>query len=117
MISLKGKGNMMFIDSHTHGDHAERNSAGNLVQPLMTAWGSGKMTPQEYIKSSMELGIEKIVLLDPPEITFELKNFWGLRHTSTDGGYGYHNTGRHRPTFSERRGRHQIHLPGKILWA
>ena len=67
----------MFIDSHTHGAHAERNSAGKLVGPLMPAWVSGKMTPQEYIKNSMKIGIEKIVLLDPPEITFELKKIFG----------------------------------------
>ncbi|MEI6423711.1 MAG: amidohydrolase family protein [Lentisphaerota bacterium] len=67
----------MFIDSHTHGMHAERNSAGKLIQPLMSAWNPGKMTPQEYVKSSLELGIEKIVLLDPTEITFELKKIFG----------------------------------------
>ena len=68
---------MLFIDSHTHGMHAERDESGKLVQPIMSAWVSGKMTPQEYVKNSMELGIEKIVLLDPPEITFELKKIFG----------------------------------------
>ena len=67
----------MFIDSHTHGMHAERNSAGKLAQPLMSAWVPGKMTPQEYVNSSHKLGIEKIVILDPVEVTFELKKIFG----------------------------------------
>ncbi len=67
----------MYIDSHTHGAHAERNSAGKLAQPLMTAWVPGKMTPQEYLKASFDVGIEKIVLLDPPKVTFELKRIFG----------------------------------------
>ncbi len=67
----------MYIDAHTHGMHANRNSAGRLAQPLMTAWVPGKMTPQDYVKSSFEMGIEKIVLLDPPDITFEMKKVFG----------------------------------------
>lgn len=67
----------MFIDSHTHGAHAERNAAGKLAQPLMIAWVPGKMSPQEYVKESLKIGIERIVLLDPPKITFELKKIFG----------------------------------------
>ncbi|MEI6421741.1 MAG: amidohydrolase family protein [Lentisphaerota bacterium] len=66
----------MFIDSHIHGMHAERNSVGRLSQPLMTAWVPGKLTPQEYVNDSVKLGIDKIVVLDPPEVTFELKNIF-----------------------------------------
>ena len=58
------KGGRMFIDSHTHGDHAERNSAGNLVQPLMTAWVSGKMTPQEMM---MDFHVRFMERLKVPE--------------------------------------------------
>jgi predicted TIM-barrel fold metal-dependent hydrolase len=67
----------MFIDSHIHGMHAEKNSAGKLAQPLMTAWVPGKQTPQEYVDDSVKLGIDKVVVLDPPEVTFELKNIFG----------------------------------------
>ncbi len=67
----------MFIDAHTHGMHAERNSEGKLSQPLMTAWVPGKMTPQDYVNDRMKLGIEKIVILDPANVTFELKKIFG----------------------------------------
>lgn len=68
---------MMFIDSHTHGMHAERNAAGKLAPPLMPARVSGKQSPEDYVRESRERGIEKIVLLDPPEITFEMKRLFG----------------------------------------
>ncbi len=68
----------MFIDSHIHGGHAERDSAGKLAQPLMTSWVPGRITPEEYLKKCMkETGVEKVVLLDVPEITFELKRIFG----------------------------------------
>jgi predicted TIM-barrel fold metal-dependent hydrolase len=68
---------MMYIDAHTHGAHAGRDAAGKLVPPLMTAWVMSKMTPEEYIKWSFDLNIEKVVLLDPPDVTFELKKIFG----------------------------------------
>lgn len=67
----------MYIDAHTHGLHAERNSAGKLAQPSMPAWVAGKMTPQQYVEAIMKLGVDQIVLLDPPEVTFALKELFG----------------------------------------
>ena len=60
----------MRLDAHTHGMHAERDENGNLKPPLMPIWKPGD--PEDGIRRSRELGIEKVVLLDPPEVAFDL---------------------------------------------
>jgi predicted TIM-barrel fold metal-dependent hydrolase len=41
------------------------------------AWPAGEMTPENYVERGMrEYGIEKVVLLDPPETTFKLKGMF-----------------------------------------
>lgn len=68
---------MLIIDSHAHGMIADRNADGKLVPPLRPAWVPGKMTPEEYVRNRIGAGIDKILLLDPPEVTFELKRIFG----------------------------------------
>ena len=60
----------MRIDAHTHGMHAERDENGNFKPPLTPIWQPGD--PDDGIRGCRELGIEKAVLLDPPEVAFEL---------------------------------------------
>lgn len=60
----------MRIDVHTHGMHAERDEDGNFKPPLMPIWKPGD--PEDGIRRSRELGIEKVVLVDPPEVAFDL---------------------------------------------
>jgi len=68
----------MRIDAHTHGMHAELNPLTGLREgPVMSAWRNTAIQPSEHIRKHQERGIEKVVLLDPPEVTFELKGIFG----------------------------------------
>jgi len=69
----------MRINAHTHGMHAERNVEGKLVPPLMPAWrpGLGMASPEEIIKVHRSQGIDRVVVLDPPDIVFDLRRNFG----------------------------------------
>lgn len=67
----------MRIDAHAHGLHAELNENNKRVPPVMSSWRNTDITPAEHIKQHNERGIEKVLLLDPPEIVFELKQTFG----------------------------------------
>ncbi len=67
----------MRIDAHVHGMHAERGSDGRLVPPLMSAWRNTDVSPGEHVRRLNGMGIERALLLDPPEITFELHRIFG----------------------------------------
>ncbi len=68
----------MRIDTHSHGMHAEKDPiTGRRKPPVMSAWRNTEMTPAEHVRQYREHGIEKVVLLDPPEVTFELKEVFG----------------------------------------
>ena len=67
----------MRIDAHVHGMHAEKGAAGKLVLPLMSAWRNTDVSPGEHITRLNEMGIGRALLLDPPEITFELHGLFG----------------------------------------
>ncbi len=67
----------MKIDAHGHGMHADLDANGRRIPPLMPAWRNTDMTTTEHIRRHNELGIEKVLLLDPPEIAFELKQVFG----------------------------------------
>ncbi|MHC4873666.1 MAG: amidohydrolase family protein [Planctomycetota bacterium] len=68
----------MRIDAHAHGIHAELNEEGTRrIPPLMSAWRDTEITPEEHVKKHNDLGIEKVLLLDPPDIVFELKETFG----------------------------------------
>ena len=67
----------MRIDAHVHVMHADKDANGKLVPPLRTGWTAGKQTPQEYIKTSKEMGVDQIVVLDPPDVTFAAQKIFG----------------------------------------
>jgi len=60
----------MRINAHAHAMHAERDENGALKPPLIPIWKPGD--PEDGIRRCREQGIEKIVLLDPPEVAFAL---------------------------------------------
>jgi len=67
----------MKIDAHAHGIHAELNDKGIRVPPLVPGWKKTDGDPMAHVKEHNKRGIEKVLLLDPPEITFELKRLFG----------------------------------------
>lgn len=67
----------MRIDAHTHGMHADRNEAGQLIPPVRPIWDGSLMSPEEYVKKMNAEGIEAVLVLDPPDITFKLKELFG----------------------------------------
>ncbi len=67
----------MFIDAHSHGWQSDKNSAGRRIPPLRPMWIPGILTPEQYVERIATLGIERIVLLDPPEITLPMFQTFG----------------------------------------
>lgn len=67
----------MRIDAHAHGTHAERDDKGRFRPPLMAAWRQGRGPAQELVKQVRQKGIESFLLLDPPEIAFEMQDLFG----------------------------------------
>lgn len=65
----------MRIDAHAHGMHAELVN-GRRVPPLMSAWQNTTISLEEHIKCHNELGIDGVLLLDPPEVAFEIKSLF-----------------------------------------
>lgn len=67
----------MRIDAHIHGMHADHDANGKLVPPLRPGWEAGPQSPADYIKGSHAIGVEQVLVLDPPEVTFALKKIFG----------------------------------------
>ncbi len=68
----------MRIDVHAHGLHAELDEkTGKRVPPVVSAWRNPGISPKEHIACHNKNGIEKVLLLDPPEVAFELKEIFG----------------------------------------
>lgn len=91
----------MRIDGHVHAMHAEMGPEGRRIPPLMSPWREPGFTTQELLVRSRGVpvreypsdvrpiaaeehiaqhrarGIERVVLLDPPEITFEIQRVFG----------------------------------------
>ena len=91
----------MRIDGHVHAMHAEMGPEGRRIQPLMSPWRepgfsteelltrsggipireySADVTPiaaEEHIAAHRARGVERVVLLDPPDITFEIQRIFG----------------------------------------
>lgn len=67
----------MRIDAHVHAMHADLDANGVRCPPLRAGWGPGPQTPEQYVQSSRELGVEQVVLLDPAHIAFGLKRIFG----------------------------------------
>ncbi len=66
----------MLIDAHVHGIHAERDPLGVLLPPLVSIW-KNDADPKAMLAENLSYGIEKAVVLDPPEIAFSLKSIFG----------------------------------------
>lgn len=67
----------MRINSHAHGMHADRDPVtGKLRPPLRPIWKSGTVTPGDYVRESLEHGVDRVLLLDPPEVTFPLRDIF-----------------------------------------
>ncbi len=60
----------MRINAHTHGAHGEREADGRIIPPLVPIWKHLKLTPDEVIAYNRQLDTERVILLDPPDITF-----------------------------------------------
>jgi len=69
---------MMRINAHTHGMHAERDENGKLIAPLVPVWRPEMGDPMALVRRFREHeGIERSVILDPPDIAFELQRIFG----------------------------------------
>lgn len=69
--------NRLRIDAHAHVMHADRNADGKLCPPVRPGWTSGKQSPEAYVAQCRELGIEKILVLDPPHVAFAMQAIFG----------------------------------------
>lgn len=68
----------MRIDCHAHGADADRDPMTNrLVPPIRSMWRSGELAPEAYVKGSLDRGVDRIVIVDPPEVTFSLMDIFG----------------------------------------
>lgn len=67
----------MRIESHAHGITADLDSNGRCRPPVRSAWNADEMTVDEYLAGCSREGIEKILLLDPAPVAFELKRIFG----------------------------------------
>ena len=68
----------MRVDAHAHGMHAERDPVtGKRVPPVVPAWTEKDGAPDAHIRRHQELGVDHVLLLDPPEVTFPLKEIFG----------------------------------------
>ncbi len=67
----------MRIDAHVHGGRVDPDASGKFRPPLKIVWAQEGMTPEEYVEiGKREHGVEKVVLLDPPDVTFKLKEIF-----------------------------------------
>jgi predicted TIM-barrel fold metal-dependent hydrolase len=57
--------------------HAEKDALGRFRPPLMSAWRPDMGNPKELIRQHSERGVEKVLVLDPPEVAFELQAIFG----------------------------------------
>lgn len=68
---------IMRIDAHAHGFHAVRDDQGRLCSPISPAWQPANGEPAELIEEHRERGIERVLLLDPPETVFQMEEWFG----------------------------------------
>lgn len=67
----------MRIDAHVHGKHADRDASGKIVPPVRIAWEADDATPEEYVQAMREAGIDRVIVVDPPDIAFALQDLFG----------------------------------------
>jgi predicted TIM-barrel fold metal-dependent hydrolase len=57
--------------------HAERDEHGGFRPPLMAAWRTEHGPPTELIRQIINRGVERVLVLDPPDVAFELEKTFG----------------------------------------
>ncbi|MEI6165634.1 MAG: amidohydrolase family protein [bacterium] len=67
----------MKIDAHAHGMHAELNDKGRRIPPVVSGWKSTDGSPEAHVREHNKHGIDKVLLLDPPNVVFEMKQVFG----------------------------------------
>ncbi|MEI6423313.1 MAG: hypothetical protein WCP55_13915, partial [Lentisphaerota bacterium] len=67
----------MIIDAHTHGWHVDLGANGKPIPPMMPTWSEKNGPAADYVKKRRDEGLESVVILDPPEITFKLHEMLG----------------------------------------
>ncbi len=67
----------MRIDAHAHACSAVRDAQGRPGPPISTAWTPGNGEPDELVRQHRDQGIERILLLDPPEVAFQMVEWFG----------------------------------------
>lgn len=68
----------MKFDSHAHGMHAPLDPlTEKRVPPVVPAWTTVDGPVEPHIERNRAMGIEGVLLLDPPEVTFPLKELFG----------------------------------------
>ncbi len=67
---------IMRIDAHAHGIHAEMGPDGRRVPPVMPSWDKNA-DPAGHVRKMNETGIDKVLQLDVPEVTFLMKEIFG----------------------------------------
>jgi predicted TIM-barrel fold metal-dependent hydrolase len=63
----------MRIDAHSHAMHAARDAQGRFRPPVTAAWRPGEWDAQELVRQHRERGVERVLLLDPPEGAFQMQ--------------------------------------------
>ncbi len=66
----------MMIDTHTHCGHADTNN-GKYIPPHRSAWFDGVETKEQYIAAVRKNGIERIIIVDIPELAFPMREQFG----------------------------------------
>jgi len=62
----------MRIDAHSHAMHASRNAQGHYVGPISACWRPGEWDAEQLVRQHRERGVERVLLLDPPEVAFQM---------------------------------------------
>ncbi len=65
------------IDSHVHCEHADRGENGKFIPPCRSAWVDGIETKAAYMTAVRKNGIERIVILDMEDLTFDMHEQFG----------------------------------------
>ena len=66
----------MRIDAHSHAMHANRDAQGRFRPPVTAAWRPTEWDAQELVRQHRERGLERVLLLDPPEAVFQMHEWF-----------------------------------------
>lgn len=66
----------MRIDAHSHAMHAQRDAQGRWCAPVTAAWRPREWDAAELVRQHREHGVERVLLLDPPESAFPMAEWF-----------------------------------------